>query len=274
MKARRFLIILSLALMLPALLGGCSGTRQISYTSATDAFEKGLDEYEAEDYDRAIEYFRAVFSYGRYNEWAADAQLYIARAYRNQGQYLLAATEYGRFIELYGSDERAAQAAFERALSYYRLSKPFHLDQEETRQAITYFDLFIQRHPQHELVPEAAGYIEELQEKLAHKQYDAAQHYEGRDMWEAAAQYYERVFNLYPQTSWADEALLGAVRAYVEYSERSIEARQAERLREAIENYNVLAQTFPESTLLDEAEDWYEVAVQRLRALEPARASR
>ncbi len=258
-----------MALLVPMLLGACGGSRQISYTSAQNAFEQGLDLYEEEDYDRAVEYFRAVFSFGRGNEWADDAQLYIARAYRNQDRYLLAGTEYGRFIELYRNDERVPAAEFERATAYYQLSPAVHLDQEDTRRALDFYQLFVDRYPGHELVPEAVARIEELQDKLAHKQYEAAELYERREMWEAAAKTYERVFDQYPQTRWADDALLGAVRSYVNYSERSIRGRQAERYQAAIDSYNTLAQVFPESPLLQEAEDWYQRAQRQLEALQP-----
>lgn len=273
MPARRPFFVFCVALLLPFLLGACGGARQISYTSAEDAFSKGVENYEDENYDRAIQYFRAVFSFGRANEWADDAQLYIARSYRDQNRYLLAGTEYSHFIEIYRNDERIAQVELERADAYYQLSPPFHLDQQDTRRALSYYQLFLDRHPQHELAPQAEERIEELQEKLAHKQYAAAELYERREMWEAAAQYYELVFDQYPQTRWADDALLGAVRSFVEYSERSVQARQRARYQRAIEHYNTMAQVFPDSPLLKEAEDWYERAARRVEQVEPVNSS-
>lgn len=256
----------SLALLLAAFIfaAGCSGSSQIRHNSAEEAFQTGFELYEDGNYERAIRYFRAVFSYGRSNEWAPDAQLYLARSYRDDGQHALAATEYDRFIQLYGNDERVPQAEFERALSFYERSPSYQLDQTYTRRALNAFTLFIDRYPNHELVPEAEERIEELQEKLARKQYEAAELYERRQMWEAAANYYESVFDQYPQTEWADDALLGAIRTYIEYADRSIQARQPERYQQAIENYQLLAQTFPESPLLKRAESLYERAQSRL----------
>ena len=257
-----------LALVLALLAGaGCSGSGQLRYTSAQDAFQKGVDEYEAEDYERAIEYFRAVFTYGRDNEWADDAQLYLARAYREDGRYLLAASQYNRFAQLYRSDERVPEAEYERAMAYYRLSPAYNLDQTNTERALTYFLLFSERYPQHTLASEAEAKIGELREKLARKQYEAAQQYERRELWEAAAHAYESVFDQYPETQWVDNALLGAVRANVEYAERSIQAKQQERYRRAVENYRQLTQIFPNSPLISEAEAFYETAARRLEAM-------
>lgn len=249
-------------------IAGCSGSNQLQHDSAEDAYQRGMELFEAEDYDDAIRYFRAVFSYGRANDWADDAQLHMARAYRNDRQYRLAATEYRRFLQLYRNDERAPIAEFERAMCFYELSPRYQLDQSDTQQALSLFQLFIERYPQHELVAEAEERVRTLREKLARKKYEAATLYETREMWRAAAVTHEKVFDQYPETSWADDALLGAVRSYIEYSERSIEQRQAERLQQAIEHYNRLTQVFPDSPLLDEAEGLYQEAQQQLEAVE------
>ncbi len=265
--------ILSVVLVALVFTAGCSGSGRIRHSSPQGAFEKGLEAYESEDYERAVEYFRAVFSYGRGNEWAADAQLYLARAYRADERYALAATEYQRFVRLYSSDPRVPQARFGRALTFYARSPMYQLDQTYTHQALDAFQLFIDRYPTHERVPEAEAYIEELQEKLAHKQYHAAQLYEQRELWEAAALSYEMVFDQYPQTVWADDALFGAIRTYIEFAERSIRAKQEERYEQAIDNYRLLTQIFPESPLLQEAEALYQEARARLAALGARRPS-
>lgn len=253
-------------------LAGCSGSNRLQHNSSQEAYQKGMERFEDEDYEGAIRYFRAVFSYGRANEWADDAQLQMARAHRENKQYRLAATEYERFIQYYRNDERVPTAEFERAMCFYRLSPRYQLDQSNSRRALSAFQLFIERYPNHELASEAEERILELREKLAHKKIDAAALYANRGMYRAAALTYETAFDQYPETSWADDALLGAIRSYVEYSAMSVERRQPERLRKAIEHYNRLAQVFPDSPLLDEAESLYEQAEERLAELEERRS--
>lgn len=266
MAVRTYISMTLLAMLV--VVAGCSGSNQLQHNSPEQAYQKGMERFEAEDYEEAIRYFRAVFAYGRANDWADDAQMQMARAYRNNGQYRLAATEYDRFLQLYRNDERVPVAEFERAMCYYELSPRYQLDQTDTRQALSRFQLFIDRYPGHELVPEAEEHIRELREKLAHKKYEAATLYETREMYRAAALTHEVVFDQYPETSWADDALLGAIRSYIEYSERSVEQRQEERLQKAVENYNRLIQVFPDSPLLKDAEALYEDAQQQLEAIE------
>ncbi|GIV59427.1 outer membrane protein assembly factor BamD [Rhodocaloribacter litoris] len=257
-----------LVLTTAVVLAGCSGTGRLRYETPQEALEKGMALYEEGKYDRAILYLQGVFDFGRTHEYAADAQLYLARAYYANEDYLLAASEYNRFVQIYRSDPRVPDAEFELAMTYYKRSPPYPLDQTDTEAAIERFQLFLNRYPNHPKVAEAEAYIRELREKLARKQYEAGRLYERRELFEAAARSYEAAFDRYPDTSWADDALVGAMRAYIAFSDQSIRARQRERLQPALEHYERLIQLFPESPLLKEAEALYEEITERLKRLD------
>lgn len=263
MRTRSTLVSLFGVLLVFGLVG-CGGGNRVTHSGPEEAYTKGMAEYEEEDYETAIRYFRAVFNYGRGNEWAPDAQFQLAMAHRERGQYLVAANEFQRFQQLYRTDERVPRAQFERARAYYLQSPSYHLDQSHSQRAISLFQLFIDRYPNHELVPEAEEMVGELREKLAHKKYDAAEMYEQRRMWRAATETYERVFDQYPDTRWADNALLGAVRSYVRYADRSIQSSQAERYQQAIDFYTRLEQLFPDSPLLKQARPLRDEAQRKL----------
>lgn len=250
----RLSILVTLLSLVIAGLSGCSGNQRLTHSGPQDAYEKGMTEYEEEEYDRAIRYFRAVFNYGQGTEWASKAQFQIAMAQREKGKFLVAANEFKRFRELYRNNPRVPRADYERARAYYSRSPRYQLDQTSTRQAIDLFRLFIDRYPEHELVPDAKEKIDELRAKLARKQYDAGRLYERRDMWRAATETYESVFDTYPDTPWADDALFGALRAYISYADRSVQQRQAERYQRAVAQYDRLEQLFPDSPLLERAE--------------------
>jgi outer membrane protein assembly factor BamD len=183
----------------------------------------------------------------------------LAKAYYENGEYIIAASEFGRFAEIYRSDPRAPEAEYQRALSYYQLSPSYQLDQTETKRALDEFILFANRHPNSELVPKASEYVLELRNKLAHKLYESAGLYERRELYE-------------PDTPWADDALVGAMRNFIAFSDMSIQQRQAERLQQAVDNYDRLIQIFPDSPLLKQAEQLYTQAQERLDALQPATA--
>lgn len=249
-------------------LSACSGNQRLRYSSAQEAYEKGMSEYRSEDYQTAVRFFRGVFQYGRGNEYAEDAQFKIAEAYEKQSRYQLAAAEYQRFAKLYRSSQRVPIAEFRRAKMFYLASPMYQLDQSDSRKAVELYQLFIERYPQHELVATAQDDIAELRDKLAHKKYEAAELYQRRKMYEAAAKTHESLFDKYPETDWADDALFGAVRSYVDYADNSIRNKQAERYQKAVDNYQRLTQLFPESPRTKQAQSLFDrarSALDRLR---------
>jgi outer membrane protein assembly factor BamD len=257
----------SLFLLCCLLLTGCSGSTKLRHNSPQEAYGKGVVQYEKKRYADAVPFFQGVFDYGRTHQWAADAQLFLARSYRGNEEYLLAANEYTRFIDTYRNDPRVPEAEFERAMTYYERSPGFELDQTDTGQGITYLQLFLNRYPGHALASEAETRLAELRDKLARKEYETGRLYERRELFSAAALSYETAFDRYPGSPWADEALVGAVRCYVAYAAQSVPSKQAERYQQAIDNYERLLQLFPESPVLKEAEGFYEQARSALQRL-------
>ncbi|MEZ4700629.1 MAG: outer membrane protein assembly factor BamD [Rhodothermales bacterium] len=266
-------LLTSATLFAVLLIAACGSSGRVNYTTPQEAFGKGRALFEQRKYEEAVPYFQGVFSFGRTHQWAADAQLYLARTYAANKDYLLAANEYDRFTRIYRADPRIPLAHYEWALTYYQLSPNSELDQTNTRRAIEEFQLFIERYPADTLVTDAQERITELRSKLAKKQFETARLYERRDLYEAAAISYETVFDKYPDTQWAQQALVGAIRTYIAFADQSVVSRRPDRLNEAIKNYDRLTQIFGDSPYLKEAEGLYEQAQSRLDAIVTPAAS-
>ncbi len=258
----QFATILSL-LVSTLLLSACGSSSRLAYDTPEEAWTKGKEYYEQKKYSRAIEYLQGVFDFGRTHQWAANAQLFLARSYRANKEYLLAANEFTRFSQIYRSDPRVPDAEYELALTYFDRSPAFDLDQSDTEHAINQFRLFINRYPDSELVLEAQSRIRELREKLAHKAFSVARLYERRELFQAAAVSYEAVFDTYYDSPWADDALVGAMKMYLAFARQSIFSKQEERLKAAVTNYDRLIQIFPDSPEVKNGELIYE-EVQRM----------
>lgn len=258
-----------LLLVLFAFAAGCSGSGRVTAETPEAAFQAGKDLYDRGKYDRAVEYFQLVFDFGRTNPWADDAQYYLAQSYFQNRQYLLSANEFTRFVELYKTDERVEEGDYLRAESYYRLSPPYELDQTDTETALSYMRLYLSKYPDGAYVTEIGAKIDELRSKLARKQFETGRLYERRELFEAAGLSYLAVLEKYPDSAYADDALVGAVRSFKLFAEASIPARQQERYGQAAAAYQQLVQLFPESPLRGEADALYaevERALQRFEA--------
>lgn len=237
------------------------------------AYDKAMNQFENEDYSEAARAFETVVSIGRGTDIGQDAQFYLAESYFLQNRYLLAASEYSRYIQFHPNSERRQRAEFNEALSYYHLSPRYRLDQSYTNTAIERFRLFMARYPDSELREEAAEYIVELRSKLAHRDYNAAEFYMRISRYNSAAIYFGLVIDNYPETDWAELALVRQIEAYVIYAENSVVQRQEERFRSALESYNRYLQLFPRGENRSRAEDLYDRANRGLNAVQSREAT-
>ncbi len=264
---------LSISLFAIAILfTACKSSRLVNPGEPINViYQRGVDRFEAGDYTDASEIFEAVTRLGRGTNFAQDAQFYLAESYFNQQRYILAEAEYNRFISFFPRDPRRVQADFKKAMSLYHQSPRYRLDQTATRKAIEEFQLFNSRYPNSELVLESAEKINELRAKLARKYYESAEFYLRTEQFKAATIYYDLVIDRYPESPWAEDALLKQIETYVAYADLSILNRQVERYNLAISTYEKYIQLFPQSdgrgkaeSLRDEAEEGVKSAQQAL----------
>lgn len=232
------------------------------------AYKKAMSLYQSGDYSDAADAFETVIQISRGTEYGREAQYYLAESYFNNERYLLAASEYSRYITLHPRGDRREDAQFKEAFSYYKLSPRYKLDQKHTRTAIEKFRLYNSRYPNSERVEEAAEYITELRSKLAKKLYYAADLYQRTDRYEAAIVYYDLTIDNYPESIWAQRALVDEIETFVTYADRSVTERQRERYESAVEAYEKFIQLFPDGDYRSEAEDHVDEARSALASLE------
>ncbi len=232
------------------------------------AFEKAMNLYEQEEWSDAARAFETVVSIGRGTDSGQDAQYYLAESYFNNRRYLIAASEYDRFVQFYPNSPRRVEVDFKRAKSYYNLSPRYRLDQEYTYRALELFRLFNSRYPDSEYVAESSELITEMREKLARKQYSAGEFYKRTSRYNAAAVYYDIVIDDFPETSWAQLALVSQMESYILFAENSVRARQKERFELALESYYTYLQLFPRGEHRSEMERLYERAQRGLTEVE------
>jgi len=256
---------LSLLLLFVVILASCRSQQLIRPGDTLQvAYAKAYSLYDEEKWDDAISAFETVISIGRGTDIGRDSQYYLAESYYNNRQYLIAASEYERYATSFPNDPRLEEVNYKTALSYYQLSPRYNVDQTHTNRALERFRLFMARHPNSDLVEDAGNKVEELQEKLARKHYESAEFYMRTNRYRAAATYFDIVIDRFPGTTWAEQALVDQIDAYIQYADNSVQARQEERYQLALESYEKYVQLFPRGTNRSRAEDLYDQARQAL----------
>lgn len=264
-----------LLLLLLASLAGCRSSHTIRPGDTLEvAYEKAFSLYERERYSQAARAFETVLSIARGTEVAADAQFYLAQSHFKNRAYIVAASEFRRFARNYSRDERRKEAEFLEALSHYKLSPRYNLDQTETYNALDRFQLFVTRYQGTDLAFQALEHMDELRDKLARKKFSAAEMYMRIREFRSAALYYGLTVEFYPETSWAEQAMVSQIRAYVLFAENSVRQMQQERFQKAIESYQQYVQIFPRGENRGLAEEYYNQALTGLSRFTAATAER
>lgn len=211
----RLAILLSLLILI---VTGC-GRRDVTLDlSAEERFQRGMVQYENENYVRAIDEFRIVTRQFAGSDYADDAQFYLGMSYFNRAEYILAANEFETLVNTMSASPLVPEAQYMLAISYFNMSPRYDLDQQYSLKAIDELQTYVDFFPTHENVPEAERKIRELNEKLARKQYENARLYMRMRYYRAATRYFEIVMERYHDTPFAELAYIGKVEALMERS--------------------------------------------------------
>lgn len=200
-------------LLFPVLIFyGCSSSVNTANMTAEEYFQYALSLFNDEDYIQSIQEFQSILLQYPGNAIADDAQYYLAESHFKKGEYILAAYEYSRLIKDIPASEYVPKAQFMLAQSYYDLSPQFPLDQKYSRKAIEEFQAFIEFFPADEKVPDAEKKINDLNNKLAEKDYNNAVIYEKLGYNTAAIFYFNLVAETYHDTRFGPLAMYNKIK--------------------------------------------------------------
>lgn len=191
------------------MVAGCSASVKRKTDDAQFYFERGMNYMKKKDYIKAIADFQTVVESYQSSTIIDEAQYMLAEAHFKNEDFLTAAYEYERVYMDYPSSKYVPDSRFKRALCYFNESPKAALDQENTLDAIDDFNRFVDNYPRHELAIEAQKYIDELNAKLALKDYKAAELYRKLKKYDSALIYYRFVIRDYPRSVYANESIYG-----------------------------------------------------------------
>ena len=200
------------------------------YEIADSAFQAG-------SYDDAIEALdRILISHGDWDR-IPEARLMVGNAHFAKGDFLTARAEYQRFLDRYAGHAGSGDASLGICQSLAGLAPRPQRDQGYTQEAMGACRNVVVDFAGRQQAIDAAQISNELRLVLAEKEFENADFYFRRRMYDSAIKYYEFVVTLYSESEWAPRALLG-----IYYSNQAIGYEDlAEEAREQ------LLRDYPES---------------------------
>jgi len=196
------LVITSLSLV------SCGGKKaMVKKMEADDLYARGRQFFQNKKYVDAMDDFKAVvFNYSG-SKLALDADYYLAECYLRTKDYQGAVAEFQQILNTYSPCRYDDEARFKIALSYYKDSPDYALDQTETTvKAGQALNLYFTYLSDTTWAPEARQLKGSIEDKLAHKEFDAGRIYFKMKHFAPARLYLENLMAQYPQTRWAGEA--------------------------------------------------------------------
>lgn len=215
-------------LLLVAIAGCASGGPKLGQLDADQLLARGLERVEAHKWQDAIQALEAfVFQYPTHPRYQ-DARYRLAEAYYGKGEYISAATEFGRLANDFPTGQWADDSRFMVCESYAELSPKPQLDQEYTQQAIDHCQSLLAYFPDSEFAERGRELLAQLTNKLAQKIFLNGDHYFKRNAYDSAEIYFNSVLADYPNTAAAPKALLRLIQGYEKlgYEDEAKSARE------------------------------------------------
>ena len=194
----------AIVFVLAALAASCGGPYTARNVNVPDEKLRLADElYSKGKYTQAgIEYkdFLAVFAGDERGDYA---QFMLAESYRGAKDFALAAVEYRILIADYGYSEYIDDAFYLEGLCAFEMSQRAERDQSSTYDAMMRINRFLEIFPNSPRREEALQVLADIHDVLGKKSFQSAKLYFRDKHYGAAAIYFRKVVDEFPETSWA-----------------------------------------------------------------------
>ncbi len=246
-------------LLITLVLSSCSEYQKaLKNEDIATKYKLGEELYDAGKFAKANKLFAQIAPQYRGKPQGEKLMFMYSNSFYEMKDYYLSGYQFERFEGQYPKSEKAEEALFLAAKSFYKLSPVYSKEQKETYTAIEKLQIFINKFPESEYLPEANKLIQELDYKLEKKAFEIAKLYnkianfESED-YEAAMKAFDNFLLDYPGTSFREEAMYFRFDSAYRLAINSVEHKRGNRLNTAIKYYISFQKAFPESQYITEA---------------------
>lgn len=220
--------------------------------------------YHRGDYEKAAYLFEDLRPAYRGTDRAKVILYHYAYSKYHFGLYVVAGHFFDQFVSLYPNDDLTAECTFMKAYCNYLEAAPYYLDQSFTDKAISDFQLFVNKFPDHDKVTESEKLMTELRERKAQKEFETAKLYYKIQNFRAAVTAFDVMIQEFPDSRYREEAQFLWYKSAVLLADVSIASKRKNRYLDALDLYQRLIDKYPSSVYLKEAESLFVKAKKNL----------
>ena len=231
------------------------GTDVEKYNAAVNYFKKG-------DWYRAGTLFEEIIPILKGSTESEMANFYRAYTEYHQGNYQLSSFHFKQFYETFARSEYAQEAMYMYALSLYKDTPNFNLDQSNTLMAVSALQDFVNTFPSSPFSKECTTMIMDLRQKMERKAYEKAKLYHKTSA-ANIANFRSAVVTIanfqreYPASEFNEELAYLKVDAQYNLAKNSFEDKRKERFQDVVNFYQTFIDKYPNSQFIRQAERFF-----------------
>jgi outer membrane protein assembly factor BamD len=230
---------------------------------------KAKEYYDAGQYVKVTELLAQILPRYRATEEGEELNWMNAQSFYGMKDYFMAGSYFKSFIEQFPFGKHAEEGNYMAALCDYMIAPRPELDQENTKNAIEGFNIFITRFPLSNKVEESRKMVKELQEKLVEKSYKSARLYYDMKQYKAAVVALNNSLKEYSDTKYREEMMFLKLNSLYLYAFNSFPAKQRERYQAALDDYYSFMEEFPKSQFSKDVSSIYQKTNKYLKTGTP-----
>ena len=227
---------------------------------------KAKEYYDAGQYVKTTELLTQILPRFRATEEAEDLNWMNAQAYFGMEDYIMAGSYFKSFIDQFPFGKHSEEANYMAALCDYNISARPELDQENTRNAIEGFNIFINKFPNSSKIEDCKKRIIDLEDKLVEKSYLSAKLYYDMRQYKAAVVALTNSLKEHANTKYREKMMYLKLNSLFLYAENSQFNKQKERYQATLDDYYSFMEEFPKSTYTKEINSIYQKTNKYLKA--------
>jgi outer membrane protein assembly factor BamD len=254
MRLRLYIVLIILVLV-----SSCSDYQKLLKSTDFDLKKSWAKEYfDAGEYVKTTELLTQILPRFRATDEAEDLSWMNAQAYFGMHDYIMAGSSFKAFIDQFPFGKHSEEANYLAALCDYNMSARPELDQENTRNAIEGFNIFINKFPNSSKIEDCKARISDLEDKLVEKSYLNATLYYDMKQYKAAIVALTNSLKEYSNSKYREKMMFLKLNSLFQYAELSYAEKQKERYQATLDDYYSFMEEFPKSTYAKDVTDIFQ----------------
>jgi len=231
---------------------------------------KAIEYYNDGKYVKTTELLRQILPRYRATEEGEELNWINAQSYYGMKDYIMAGSQYKSFVDMFPFGKHSEEAHYLAAYCDYLTSPRPELDQENTRNAIEGFNIFVNKFPYSPKVEECKKLIVEMQDRLVEKNYRSAKLYYDMKEYKAAVVAINNSLKVYATSKYREEMMFLKLNSLYQYAVLSMRDKQRTRYQDTLDDYYSFVEEYPESRYSKDAKSIYQKTDKFLKAAIPA----